>query len=354
MAGPIKPKLIDLHRKGAATLTPKESPSLAARLEGWGKTGLIAVGLCYGLGLFITNAYLSKYGISEFSAFRTQYVLTGVSFIIFAAAPGGAIGVGMVLFRRMARDNRVFPMPLLLRIFTFVTYVLPASFAFVLTMGTLLYSMMGLSHGYTLGDLDGILIAVAALLAFYTLLGGFLGIAYVSAAVFFALARPTRKSGTAPHFAVSFSYGYLLITAISLCLTVLVYARQGYEIISPAFGGGYPETVNIELDKMSLKDACRLCLLENDSSEVITAKLIHESSDAYFLLPPDTTTEAKCIRLPKSMTRGLVYLKNVPEIAVPSEEAAESDSTAAQDSSLPTDSAVDSVQKKPAATPSQP
>jgi hypothetical protein len=57
-------------------------------------TGLtITMGvLCYGVGLFIYNLDLARFGIAEYGAFRTRYVAVGVLFAFLAVSP---IAIGL-------------------------------------------------------------------------------------------------------------------------------------------------------------------------------------------------------------------------------------------------------------------
>ncbi len=84
-----------------------ESPggTLDYRPRSWDDLGKIAasivVGL-YALGLIVTNSYLYVIGVTDFSPFRTRYVLTGLSAILPLLLCAYSITVGTALWYRQA------------------------------------------------------------------------------------------------------------------------------------------------------------------------------------------------------------------------------------------------------------
>jgi hypothetical protein len=293
---------------------PAAPVSLANRLEAWGKVGLLAGGLCYGLGLVITNVYLAQYGISEFSAFRTEYVLTGASFLGNAVALGVAFLYCLLVIRRgwkyrlpilNTRFGKVMALSVILSAAVFGTHVLLSLYAHIIASSlpdamiglggetwsywTTPYQMLGILYGRDIIDLILWLGLAGAINSYRISEEG--GLWWVNNRAWF-------------YFCVL--PGMLLM----LGSLVIDYAQHSYGRVAPAYGGGYPESVQITLNKGTQGIAERLHLSTDSGTVIVSVKLLHESSDAYFLLPPDTTCEAKCIRLPKNLTRGVVYLKH--------------------------------------------
>lgn len=344
-----KPDLLYTRRAGGSRKTPEPPVSLAKRIEGWGKVGLIVGAICYGLGLVITNAYLAQYGISEFSAFRTQYVLTGVSVLIIATAPGICIGVPIFVGRRIWQHSVVPAKTEKRRRNAQIISLMGAGVVGVMVFSFLSLLLAGIAaeHGLTKfarlakSETSGF----SAIRGLYGN-GGFMLVGAYSALLTIMMLSGTRcvsrVLSTHHRYAIANTYNVLVVIFFSLF--ALIYSQDGYDRVAPAYGGGYPESIHIALDKDMKEDAAKLHLITDSTHGILAARLIHESADAYFLLPTDATSNAKCIRLPKKLTRGVVYLKQQFPFVVPEDKDviidSAVDSTAINDSLPQPDSAA--------------
>lgn len=189
------------------------------QLEKAAKSSVLAIAGLYGLGLIVANQHLMRLGVTDFSAVKPKYVLTGivtVTTVLLAVAPALVIGLSSTLNSIPLATRRAYSTVALIAI-AGVYILLP----FLLQVGLRLSS------------------TIIRALVLVLLLNAVIGI------IFMVWNR--SRSDSAPsrfQFALALGSPILLILLLAVLANVV---EPVYYHIPEAFGGGRPVTAQLSL-----------------------------------------------------------------------------------------------------------
>lgn len=263
-------------------MTTQQPPrNIRESIEPFVKSGALIIGVIYGLGILITNLHLSHFGVTEYSAFRMTYVLTGFSFLVFVLSP---IVVMIPIYIGISQRN----WPVLF-------FGTPA--AFMIATGILSTVFRG-----TTSTVDFSAWTTYRLWSF-----GIYFLVYGSAIILW-WASGRRGSAFRPHFILAVAP---FAFALGIVAMILVYVHYQHPQVNPAFGGGRPRLVNIQIEKGDRSAVVALGFVPDDHGFIRGESLIHEARDFYLLKPSKAKGKAAtAVRLPKSFAQGLVHLQD--------------------------------------------
>ena len=261
-------------------MTTQQPPrNIRESIEPFVKSGVLIIGVIYGLGILITNLHLSRFGVTEHSSFRMTYVLTGFSFLVFVLSP---IVVIIPIYIGISQQN----WPVLF-------FGTPA--VFMIATGILSTVFRGTTY-----TVDFSAWTTYRLRSF-----GIYFLVYGSAIILW-WAYGRRGPAFRSHFILA-----VALFALGIVAMIIVYVHCQHPRANPALGGGRPRLVNIQIEKGDRFAVVALGFVPDDQGFIRGESLIHEARDFYLLKPSKAKGKsATAVRLPKSFAQGLVHLQD--------------------------------------------
>jgi hypothetical protein len=247
--------------QAAVQPNPDKWSSVAGRAESIVKI-LAGVGLlCYGLGLIVTNTFLTRYGVTDFSLLRGQCVVTGCWTAVLLMAAVLPTLCTAVFMSAPSYD------PIILQL-----------------VKALVYTVTGLVLAYLVMVPIAVLIVVpgevSSLYRLNANLPGWNGIVAIMNIVplgfvlfFPELVRRNRS-------------GLIALFTPFIFLSCFLIGSQTYEVIAPQMGGGRPQHGELYFSSNDQDISLRLKHLtspyhDHDPDGAITGDMIYAGSDRY-------------------------------------------------------------------------
>jgi len=264
---------------------PNQISKAATIIESAGKVIVGITGISFLSGIIITNLYLLKWGIVDFTIVKTKYMLTGAVFLI-------AHGFLYVLF----------------------LVVLQPFVAFLTSHRRI--TLRRLANGLILT----VVVVISALVVTWILAVGLLNknfspfsqlivIEWFSLWPFLAL-YPTL---IVSHLIFSTGFHLLVpkpvlvfVLSVAWLVNLMLFSEEIYPKVNPQFGGGRPLKAAFLLQNEILA-VLPAGLRHTDNANVAEWTLIHERSEEYIVAAfNDVSRHLNIITLPKSQTAGFI------------------------------------------------
>jgi hypothetical protein len=260
-----------------------------ARLaESAGKITVVLTGICFLVGLIITNLYLLRWGIVDFSIVKIKYILTGAVFLVVNGLLYLFLWSTIDVFQKMFRRN-------LGSILTAVVFGLLRLIGVVLlsfALGVFLivwlinkdYSPFSLFYTVEWQDLWPFLALCPTLLLTHAL-----------------FATSIRKRQRFARLEVTI---FGLILPLAWLFNLTLFAHELYPSINPQFGGGRPLKATFLLDG-KLNKSLPAGLRIPDTPALAEWALVHERENEYIAAAfNDSSRTINIMTLPKALTHG--------------------------------------------------
>jgi hypothetical protein len=239
------------------------------------------IGLIYSVGFLVVARHLSRYGVSTFSVFQTQYLIAGV----WTISPP----IAFALVQRSAErfKDKAYS----------VSKVSWSRYALVSAAIGLPFGLLCAASIVLLGSVEGFSWSLAARLwGSYLLLAYPADLAWMSWRVPEEAARWWLNRHAIPYYLTVFTLGILLYA--------LLFGGSVYPLIPASLGGGRPRRivlipVNGGLPKGIVKD--------NGSGRSVPYELLTVTDKSYVLISPSPNEES--IEIGRESVEGIVVLK---------------------------------------------
>jgi len=250
----------------------------------------IIIGFLYFCGLIITNLHLGRFGISNISILRIQYIITGFDFMLFLFLPFLAIISPILVLRIMGKnfhkENKF------MKIFIIVEMILIAISSIVTIFfihALLIFGTIDVSIRMTLETYFDLLWIWCLILFYFSIVNIF-----------------------------EFRYKKNFVSiSIAFCVFVCcmsIYQSKIHPKVHSAFAGGRPifSDILISEDGISIVESLGINL--DDKGHIRNIKIIHESPSMIYLIPKKEEQEKiKSIGLPKNIVKGIKFLTEETE-----------------------------------------
>jgi hypothetical protein len=273
----------------------KVSPySVLPLLENTIKYSTLLIGFLYLCGFIIRNAYLGSLGISQISAFNIEYVLSGISYVIFISAPFFIVYVPYYFIKRTRKK--------LDAIFIGFSVLFYSGGAVILVLVTLLNGrpfIRGPFSKIIINTLYKVYFPLFWIVSFSTIYCIYL---FIDA---YKYIYKEKKKTIYGIWGAAIVLIYMFLSSLFLFTAVL------YPKVHSAFAGGKPISANILLSEHGVSIAKSFGFEIDNTRLIQRVSLVHETSSMlYFLAPKSNQMKSKSIALPKNIIQGVSFLSD--------------------------------------------
>lgn len=257
------------------------------------------IGILYVCGIIITNLYLGRFGISNISPVRIQYILVGFDFIMFLFLPGLVIGslfITKIMKKSVGKDKKS-------KIFSFIrnlTFIALAINLLIFVQTLLIYALIPSPRIY-----------LKTMLKIYSFVPWLMGlfVFYMSLFTLFKF----RNMNKTEHLKIWF-FPNIAIFFFSIVFLVNGYSLLIHPMVHPAFAGGKPINGDILISEEGISMLSSLKMELDENKYLRDVKIIYETSSWLYFIPQKENEEKKgCIALPRKHIDAIRYLSEDTE-----------------------------------------
>jgi len=261
-------------------------------LENLIKYSAFFVGFLYLCGFIIRNAYLGSIGISVISPLNIEYIIAGLSYLIFLSAP---IFIILVPYYFIKKADKI--IDAIFIGFFVLSYVSGATFLILATM---------INGNAFLRDPHSKPVIYMIYKIYFPFFWGISLTTYYAATLFFKAFVTTFKEKKKSKYGI---YGASIVAAYVFIASILFFTILVYPNIHPAFAGGKPIFADIRISENGVPIVESLGIQIDDTRFIRNASLVHENSSMLYLIPPTSSPlKSKSIAFSKNIVEGISFL----------------------------------------------
>jgi|SRR5882724_2310945 len=276
--------------------------SLKEKVEAISKLGVLGLGACYAVGLLIVNLYLRQYNISQVSLIEAEYVAVGALWMFLMGLTTTVCFYAASSIRDLYRDVKQ-------------GWKIRFADIYVQTVVTVLL-FIGLcgAVGGTIKESSAWIFSFTTLKVVMILIatvGGVGQLAWVTWEIE-RIQRPVSEAkNTKPTLLLGRS-GLGFSALIFVTFMIGVYAKFAFPSLSSAHGGGERHKVSLVISSEEIEPLKNMGFqISPENRTTGPVELIFEGSDSLIILPPDSSTKAKAIRVKKEFVDTILYLSDI-------------------------------------------